>query len=198
MVRPAYLANKTFKPVWYPVAKRGSVAAAGEMEWNAMAGILVQWMSIQPPERVNDGVIVCAPKVTMDWGNRLDGGKLGAFLFVAALIHWADVLAEIEDGTGASDWENMAADLVLVMRIRRQQVTAASVSTAREDAKKPEAPSGSGASLPVDQAEPQPAKRPRYVLHSIGVVQILRKAQAGVQAGCLAAGERPRYSAGAC
>ena len=99
----------------------------------------MQWALMQPPERVEDGRIVKAPSVEMSWGERVASGKKGVRLFIIGLILWADQLQSVCDGSSATDWTHLAADVALVLKTRTAQVMASArdVNEGPEAAKPP-------------------------------------------------------------
>lgn len=129
IVRPTWL-RRQYAPAmtarWCKVASRGQSPEKEIMDWDFPSRLAAQWAAIQPKARRDDADRIAAPPAaSMDWEGRVSGGKRGVRIFVAGLLMSADRLGGFEDGTGAREWEMLASDVVLVLRVRAEQVRAA-------------------------------------------------------------------------
>lgn len=84
---------------WCTPADKGSVPTREQMEWNACAAFAIQWARLQPQERMDGKLVARAPSAEMDWGERLNGGKLGVRMLMIALLVWGAQVDAVRDGT---------------------------------------------------------------------------------------------------
>ncbi|VDC05203.1 unnamed protein product [Peniophora sp. CBMAI 1063] len=124
-IRPTYLRTvlprAQYKVKWCPLAARGEAPSVDGVDWNLGSALSIQWARLQPKERRDDEFIAAAPSADMVWGLSFAGGKQGVRLLILGLLLWADALGEIRDGTTVQDWNDLAADMALVLRVRAEQ-----------------------------------------------------------------------------
>ncbi|VDC03026.1 unnamed protein product [Peniophora sp. CBMAI 1063] len=135
-VRPQYLRKSIKGPhyaaTWTKLAARDGKESVGEADWDIGVAICGQWLRQQPDARVANRSICMAPGSHMDWSGRMNGGRKGVRLLMIALLNWIDLQSSVKDGSSREDWDRVAADVTLVLRIRAKQVCSKNPSSETE------------------------------------------------------------------